>query len=82
MSGDNAIGPVACHKLVTTPGGDPKANSENWAYFLEWALDLGYGERPGLNMGGAPAKVETCLGNWREHPQDVLPTWARQGITA
>ncbi|KAI4185058.1 MAG: hypothetical protein L6R41_004355 [Letrouitia leprolyta] len=79
-TGDDAIGPVACHKLVTGTGGDPTKNSESFAYFLEWALDLGYGERPGLTMGGAP-KVETCLGNWHVHPQDALPTWARQGIT-
>ncbi|KAL8804750.1 MAG: hypothetical protein Q9200_005687 [Gallowayella weberi] len=68
--GDHTPGPVNCHKLVTDPKGEPTTNAENWAYFTSWAYDMGfYADKP-------------CWDHWREHPQDILPTWARQGITS
>ena len=66
--GDNVHGPKACNALVTKAGGDPKGNAENYAYFTSMAYDLGY-------LG------KTCLNEWRDDPEAILPPWARTGIT-
>ncbi|KAL8689694.1 MAG: hypothetical protein Q9218_004690 [Villophora microphyllina] len=71
VAGDNAIGPVACHKQVTDPKGEPSHNAESYAYFTSWAYDLGY------------LQGDTCVKtHWNPDPQLLLPTWARQGISS
>ena len=66
--GDNVRGPLACHALVGKEGADPAGNAESYAYFTSMAYDLGY-------LG------ETCLEDWNENPEAILPVWARVGIT-
>lgn len=75
---DRVSGPVACHNLTVNSLTDPKpnfvkdstTNAESYAYFMQWALDLGYGEPEG----------KQCLEKWSKNPQDVVPSWAiRQG---
>ncbi|KAL8836530.1 MAG: hypothetical protein Q9170_002885 [Blastenia crenularia] len=75
---DRVSGPVACHNLTVNsltdptpnPGKDSTTNAESYAYFMQWALDLGYGEPEG----------KQCVGKWSKTPQDVVPAFAiREG---
>ncbi|KAI4176206.1 MAG: hypothetical protein LQ346_007933 [Caloplaca aetnensis] len=67
---DDVQGPVACHKYVTARDPFVINNAENYAYFLQWSLDLGYG----LGEG------KQCLDRWVEHPEDVLQDWMKESL--
>ena len=67
---DRVSGPTNCHDLVANlgAGADASTNAENYAYFMQWALDLGYGSGSGNAGRGAQ-----CLEKWVKQPQDVVP---------
>lgn len=74
---DRVSGPVACHNLTVNSGTDPTpnatkdatTNAENYAYFMQWAWDLGYGEPEG----------KQCLERWSKNPERVVPAFAIRG---
>ncbi|KAL8903948.1 MAG: hypothetical protein Q9207_003595 [Kuettlingeria erythrocarpa] len=67
---DDVQGPAACHEYVTRRDPFVINNAENYAYFLQWSLDLGYGRGEG----------ERCLERWVERPGDVLQDWMKESL--
>ncbi|KAL8917328.1 MAG: hypothetical protein Q9208_007998 [Pyrenodesmia sp. 3 TL-2023] len=67
---DDVQGPVNCHNLMPDRTLEAISNAENYAYFLQWSLDLGYGLGDG----------KQCLDRWRGNPQDVLQEWMGKGL--